>query len=108
MLLLCHIFKIKTSNVLDETNLKDFSYPWATFYDLPRKIKIIIDYKDNLDDVQMKNCATNQLYEKDELEKHAKEIAEAIGRVPGYARGALKQFEMWNSCKSMLFYLISI
>ena len=70
----------------------DYSYPWATFSDSPTKIKINMEG-------DHKNCTTSKVINEMTIKMATNKVAKAIGRIPGYVRGAMTRFSMTSGCK---------
>ena len=80
--------------IVDESKLIDYSYPWATFSDLPRKIKIYLQNRDHV------VCWSNgKVVNETFVEATTKKVAKAMGRIPGYVRGGVTRFSFTSGCK---------
>ena len=79
---------------VDDSKLIDYSYPWATFSDLPRKIKIYLKNPDHV------VCWSNgKVVNETFANATTLKVAETMGRIPGYVRGGLTRFTFTSGCK---------
>ena len=87
-----NLYKLVYKPIIDESKLIDYTYPWATFSDSPMKVKINMN-RDH------KFCGSSQVINETMFEATTDKVANAIGRIPGYVRGALTRFSITSGCK---------